>query len=61
MHSIVDFEKSHSSALNGFILLMHIGAGPGRQDKFYNRLQDLIHHLKAKSYRLMRIDELLGQ
>ncbi len=57
--SILDYEKSSSSGLNGFILLIHTGAGPGREDKFYFKLPELIRVLKAKGYHFQRIDELL--
>jgi peptidoglycan/xylan/chitin deacetylase (PgdA/CDA1 family) len=60
MKSILNYEHSHSNGLNGFILLMHIGAGPGRTDKFFLRLNELITYLKQKHYQLVRIDELLG-
>jgi endoglucanase len=59
MESIIVYESSHLAGLNGFILLMHIGAGPGRTDKFYSRLPELIKALKEKKYQLVRIDELL--
>ena len=59
IHSIINYESSHLAGLNGFILLMHIGAGPGRTDKFYSRLPELIKWLKKKKYQLVRIDELL--
>jgi peptidoglycan/xylan/chitin deacetylase (PgdA/CDA1 family) len=59
MQSIMNFEKSNVNGLNGFILLMHIGAGPGRTDKFYLRLNELIKFLKGKKHQLVRIDELL--
>jgi peptidoglycan/xylan/chitin deacetylase (PgdA/CDA1 family) len=59
MRSIRAFEKTHSRGLNGFVLLMHIGAGPGRTDKFYSKLPELISWLKSKNYKLVRIDELL--
>ncbi len=57
--SITDFEKQNATGLNGFILLMHIGAGAERKDKFYYRLPELIAFLKMKNYRLVRVDELL--
>lgn len=57
--SIINYEQKHSSGLNGFILLMHIGTDAKRTDKFYNRLPDLIQYLKSKGYELVRIDELL--
>lgn len=58
-NSIIKYEQAHSSGLNGFILLMHIGAGPGRTDKFYKRLPDLIKYLKSKGYQFQTIDQLL--
>jgi endoglucanase len=57
--SIIGYEKTRSSGLNGFILLMHIGAGPERTDKFYKRLPQLIKYLKAKGYKFQTVDELL--
>lgn len=57
-NSIVKYEDEKS--LNGFILLLHIGTDPARTDKFYNRLDELISHLKNKGYDLVRIDNLLS-
>ncbi|MGB3005636.1 MAG: glycoside hydrolase family 9 protein [Chitinophagaceae bacterium] len=57
--SIIDYEQTKISGLNGFILLMHIGSGPGRTDKFYGKLPGLIKYFKAKGYHFQRIDELL--
>lgn len=59
LNSIITYEKTHISGLNGFILLMHIGAGPGRTDKFYRQLPVLLEYLLKKGYRLVRVDELL--
>lgn len=59
--SIVDYEQTSSSGLNGFILLIHIGTAPERTDKFYDRLDELIQWLKKKEYILVRIDELLAE
>ncbi|MBS1948273.1 MAG: glycoside hydrolase family 9 protein [Bacteroidetes bacterium] len=56
-NSIIDCEKS--SGLNGFILLMHIGAGGARMDKFYYKLPRLIQYLKQRGYQFVRIDGLL--
>jgi endoglucanase len=58
-NSIIDYEKTKPSGLNGFILLMHIGAGPDRTDKFYKRLPQLIRYLKGKGYKFQTIDQLL--
>lgn len=59
LQSVVQFENQRSAGLNGFMLLMHIGTGPGRTDKFYKRLPELIQLLKRKGYRFLRVDELL--
>lgn len=57
--SIIQYEMGHKEGLNGFILLMHIGAGQQRSDKFYERLPQLIAWLKRKGYAFERIDKLL--
>ncbi len=59
-NSIINYERAKPSGLNGFLLLMHIGAGPDRADKLYSRLPVLIKYLKAKGYNFQRVDELLG-
>lgn len=46
--------------VNGAILLIHAGTDPRRKDKFYNRLPEIIHVLKAKGYAFRRIDALLN-
>jgi peptidoglycan/xylan/chitin deacetylase (PgdA/CDA1 family) len=58
-NSIIDCERSKPAGLNGFILLMHIGAGPDRKDKFYTRLSELIKHLKQEGYQFQTVDQLL--
>jgi peptidoglycan/xylan/chitin deacetylase (PgdA/CDA1 family) len=58
-NSILNFEKSSASGLNGFILLMHIGTDPRRSDKFYFLLPDLLSELQGKGYSFVRIDEML--
>lgn len=58
-NSISSFEKKSVSGLNGFILLVHIGTDPGRTDKFYYSLPELINGLKSRGYRFVRIDELI--
>jgi len=55
--SIISFEKK--KGLNGFILLVHIGADPKRTDKFYSRLDELLTHLKKQGYRFVKVNELL--
>jgi len=60
-NSIINYEKAKQAGLNGFILLMHIGAGPGRTDKFYNHLPELIKYLKLKGYQFQTVDKLLSR
>lgn len=61
LNSILNYEKSRVTGLNGFILLMHIGAGPERTDKFYKKLPELINMLKQKGYQFQTVDQLLSQ
>jgi len=57
--SILKREQSDPHGLNGFILLLHIGSGPGRSDKFHARFGELLDVLAAKGYEFVRVDELL--
>ena len=59
LKSILDYEDSKETGLNGFILLTHIGAGPLRKDKFFDQLDYLIQVLKNRNYTFERIDHLL--
>lgn len=54
--SITTFNETKPNGLNGFILLLHIGTDARRNDKFYNRLAELITYLKKYDYKLARID-----
>ncbi|MHC1769158.1 MAG: polysaccharide deacetylase family protein [Verrucomicrobiia bacterium] len=58
--SIVKREQEDPFGLNGFILLLHIGSGPGRQDKFHERFGELLDYLDSKGYQFVRVDELLA-
>lgn len=57
--SILKKEREDPNGLNGFILLLHIGSGPGRADKFHTRFGELLDVLAAKGYQFVRVDELL--
>lgn len=57
--SIIDYESKSKNGLNGFILLIHIGTDPRREDKFYFRLDSLLTELEKKGYHFVRIDKLL--
>jgi peptidoglycan/xylan/chitin deacetylase (PgdA/CDA1 family) len=49
-----------TDGLNGFILLMHVGAGPRRTDKMHARLPGLLDALVSRGYRFVRLDTLLA-
>ena len=57
--SILARDREDPNGLNGYLLLLHIGAGPGRADKMHNRLGGLLDDLSARGYRFVRVDELL--
>jgi endoglucanase len=57
--SILRQEHQDPNGLNGFLLLVHIGSGPGRADKFPARFGELLDYLAGKGYRFVRVDELL--
>jgi peptidoglycan/xylan/chitin deacetylase (PgdA/CDA1 family) len=57
--SIVGKERQDPNGLNGFMLLLHIGSGPDRADKFSARFGELLDYLADKGYQFVRVDELL--
>jgi endoglucanase len=57
--SIVQRERADPHGLNGFLLLLHIGTGPGRTDKFHARFGELLDALAGKGYQFVRVDQLL--
>lgn len=59
--SILAKQQSGNNGLNGFILLMHIGAGPDREDKFFVRLPSLLSHLQEWGYSVVGLEELLKE
>lgn len=59
--SIITFERTNISGLNGFLLLSHIGTDPRRTDKFYHRISLLLTLLKQKGYCFKRVNEILGE
>jgi peptidoglycan/xylan/chitin deacetylase (PgdA/CDA1 family) len=59
--SILSAEASRQHGLNGFLLLLHVGAGPRRTDKMHARFAPLLDTLAGKGYRFVRVDELLGR
>lgn len=59
LDSILKREREDPHGLNGFLLLLHVGSGPGREDKFHDRFGELLDELAAKGYQFVRVDELL--
>lgn len=57
--SLLQAEASRPAGLNGFIVLIHIGTDPRREDKFYYYLPRLIDTLRSKGYTFKTIPELL--
>lgn len=57
--SIIRCEENDPHGLNGFILLIHIGTDPRREDKFYHRLDGLLTELRGRGYRFVSITALL--
>ncbi len=58
LDSIWTYEEN--SSLNGFLLLMHIGVGEERKDKFADKLPDLIKGLRSRGYEWVSLEELLS-
>ncbi|MDR0659793.1 MAG: polysaccharide deacetylase family protein [Prevotellaceae bacterium] len=56
---ILKYEEYEPQGLNGFILLTHLGTGPERSDKFFNRMDALIDSLIARGYSIVPLRELL--
>ena len=58
--SIVKREREDPHGLNGFLLLLHVGSGPGRVDKFHPRFGELLDYLAGQGYQFIGVDQLLG-
>ena len=58
--SILAQERQDPDGLSGFLLLLHVGSGPKRADKFHPRFGALLDALAGKGYRFVRVDALLG-
>lgn len=54
---ILAFEQKDPHGLNGFLLLMHLGAE--RNDKVFRHVGPLIVELRHRGYEFVRIDEML--
>ncbi|MCL6260223.1 polysaccharide deacetylase family protein [Aquiflexum sp. TKW24L] len=60
MQSIWQCEFKDPNGLNGLILLIHIGVGEKRTDKFYKYLPDLIKGWQKSGYKIVPLETLLG-
>jgi peptidoglycan/xylan/chitin deacetylase (PgdA/CDA1 family) len=61
LQTIWQCEYKDPNGLNGFIILIHIGVGEKRTDKFYELLPDLIKGLQKSGYEIVGLDQLLKQ
>jgi len=61
LKSIQEYEEKSPYGLNGFLLLMHIGAGDKRQDKFYKMLPNLLQWLEDNGYAVVPLKDLLNE
>jgi peptidoglycan/xylan/chitin deacetylase (PgdA/CDA1 family) len=59
VEDILAYEQRDPHGLNGFLLLLHLGAQ--RQDKVYLQLGPLLEELLRRGYRFVRVDELLSR
>jgi peptidoglycan/xylan/chitin deacetylase (PgdA/CDA1 family) len=57
--SILAREQEDPHGLRGYLLLLHLGAGPGRTDKLHSRFGELLDALAGRGYTFVRVDDLL--
>lgn len=55
---ILAYERREEHGLNGFILLLHVGAR--RKDLFHTQLGPLCDELRSRGYEFVRVDRLLS-
>lgn len=61
VNSVYAYETKDPAGLNGFIMHMHVGAGPERtKDHLFNLLPDMLDELIKRGYSFVRVDELVG-
>jgi peptidoglycan/xylan/chitin deacetylase (PgdA/CDA1 family) len=58
MDDILAYEQKDPSGLNGFLLLLHVGAD--RKDKMFLLLEPLVKALQARGYEFVRVDQMLA-
>lgn len=59
LESILRQADTAPDGLNGYLLLLHVGAGPERTDKMHVLIGPLITALRERGYSFARVDELL--
>jgi peptidoglycan/xylan/chitin deacetylase (PgdA/CDA1 family) len=59
LQDVLAYEKKDPHGLNGYILLLHLGAD--RKDKMFLLLEPLVQELRARGYTFVRIDALLHE
>ena len=60
VRTILDYESAEPDGLNGFLLLLHLGAGPERTDGMHPHVGPLIAELQRRGYSFVRVDQLLA-
>jgi peptidoglycan/xylan/chitin deacetylase (PgdA/CDA1 family) len=53
--------RERQAGAGGWLLLMHLGAGPRRADKMHDRLGELIGYFRTRGYEFVRVDQLLKE
>lgn len=62
VRSVLERERADPNGLSGTLLLMHVGAGPGRtRDALAPLLGGMLDSLSARGYRFVRLDRLLDR
>jgi endoglucanase len=49
-NNLKSYEGSSPNGLNGAIVLIHLGTAPGRTDKFYSKLEEIMQYFSVKGY-----------
>lgn len=60
IESIKEYPRKDPHGFNGFILLMHVGAGK-RQDKLHPHFAEIVDFLTNEGYKMIRVDHLLDK
>ena len=55
LSNLKKYEATEKEGLNGAILLIHLGTDPGRTDKLYNSLGEMINYFVSKGYSFKKL------